>query len=767
MLKNKNKNIQLHLLVLAVGLLLGACTPYKKIPQDQYLYTGATFEIKNESKQNIGTLNEEIEEIIRPLPNTLLFGSPYKVGFYYLLGEPKSEKGLKSWFRKRFGEKPVIANEQIIERNIKNIEGLLNNKGYFGSVVTGKLKIEKKKAKAIYEITLTKQWMIEAVSFEESPNAEFQKSFLIAQNNSLLKTNNPYDFGKILEERIRIDRVLKNQGYYYFRPDFVSVEADTLKEKYKVSLKVFLNKKFGEFSQNKFRIDEVVIFPNYTITSDNSIVNPSISAGSRLTIVDSTKRYNPRILARAIGFRRNSFYNADIHDVSLQRLISLNNFKLVRNEFLKTSDTTLKAFYFLTPYKANALKLELNGVTKSNSYSGLSLDLNYTNRNLFRGAEILKIALQGGIDGQVGGRSQITNFYGVTNLKIIGGLSLPKLYLPLAQSKINNQTLPKTNIGLSYEIRKVESLYDQTSLNFTFGYSFRQKNGIEHQFNPVSINFVKAKNVSELFVEEIFKNPLLLKILENQLIIGGNYNFTYSPTQIGKSQYYFNGGIDIAGNLASAIAKKDEDGNKMLLGEYFAQYVRFDSDFRYYYDINKSMRWANRVITGFGIPYGTSLQLPYFKQFFAGGNNSIRAFRARSIGPGGYERTGSVIEQFLGNQSADVKLELNSEIRYKLSNFLNFAAFVDAGNIWMYKDEYIYGESSLFTKNFYKQLAVGGGLGLRLDFGFFLMRFDVATPFRKPWVTDNNGWVFRDISLFKRDWRKDNLLLNIAINHPF
>ena len=180
----------------------------------------------------------------------------------------------------------------------------------------------------------------------------------------------------------------------------------------------------------------------------------------------------------------------------------------------------------------------------------------------------------------------------------------------------------------------------------------------------------------------------------------------------------------------------------------------------------KSLRLANRVIFGFGYPYGNSTELPFIKQFFIGGNNSIRAFRSRSIGPGTYRDRNADSLAFFPDESADIKLELNSELRIKVNNIIEGAFFVDAGNIWLYnKDPNRPGGE--FTKDFFNQLAVGTGIGLRLNLTILLLRIDLATPLRKPWLDPGNRWVISQIDFTDKEWRRQNLVLNLAIGYPF
>ena len=232
------------------------------------------------------------------------------------------------------------------------------------------------------------------------------------------------------------------------------------------------------------------------------------------------------------------------------------------------------------------------------------------------------------------------------------------------------------------------------------------------------------------------------------------------------SGVYFNGNIDLSGNVAGLLTGADAKNNKpkTVFNAQFSQYVRFETDIRYYAKLSKTSVWANRFIAGLGLPYGNSLQLPYIKQFFVGGTNSVRAFRSRSIGPGSYVDT--TITTFFPDQSGDIKLELNTELRVKLFSIVHGAIFVDAGNIWLFNDD-PNKKGAKFSKNFLEEIAVGGGAGLRFDISFFVIRLDVAVPFRKPWLADKERWVIDQINFRSPAWRKENIVYNLGIGYPF
>jgi outer membrane protein assembly factor BamA len=205
---------------------------------------------------------------------------------------------------------------------------------------------------------------------------------------------------------------------------------------------------------------------------------------------------------------------------------------------------------------------------------------------------------------------------------------------------------------------------------------------------------------------------------------------------------------------------------KRLFGAAVSQYLKAQTDLRYYIQFTPSTRLANRLLIGFGYPYGNSQQLPYIKQYFIGGNNSIRAFRSRSVGPGTYRNPNADSLSFFPDESGDLKLEMNTELRLKINNILEGAVFLDAGNIWLYHKNPLQ-PGGEFTKDFMKQLAVGTGVGLRINLTILLLRLDLGMPLREPWLQPGQRWVINQIDFSNREWRRKNLVLNLAIGYPF
>ncbi|MES2518105.1 MAG: BamA/TamA family outer membrane protein [Bacteroidota bacterium] len=774
------KNLYLITLCFLV-FFLGGCSVTKKIPAGESLYVGSTVKVVADSaisKDEIKKVQAQLTEFVKPKPNATLFGFPYKVWFYYLLGEPKSEKGIKNFFRKRFGEPPVLASKSVTLANTKQIGYLLNNEGYFRSFATGEFSEKNRKSTAVYTTTLHQRYYLDSVTFSPQDTSVLGKIFNTSSENSLLKPGSPYRFELISGERNRIDLVLKKKGFYFFQPDFIIIKADSSIGNHKVNLSVEIKPSTSQVARKIYRIRDVHVLSDYgDIITEDSLKNKSSEVAFKgIKVNDKTDSFNPKIFSQAIGFRRGGRYSSNIQDISLSRLINLNgNFKFVKNTFelVPRSDSALlDVFYYLTPLKAKSFVAGIDGVTKSNNYTGTNLSVSWLNKNTFRGAELLTIKASTGLDFQVGGISSTLGAVNSSRFSLEGNISIPRFIIPfLKLNPARSQALPKTNIGIGYILLKRGGLYDLTSLSASMSYAWKQNKEIEHSLTPISINLVKATNISQEFTDDIFRsdNPAaILSILENKLIMSSSYTISYIPTPLpnSKHQFRFTGGVEVAGNLANLLSKiGSSDGT--LVGVAYAQYARLDADFRYTYSLTKSLQIANRLVGGYGLPYGNSYTLPSVKQYSAGGNNSIRAFAARSIGPGNYSSNGTIGNALLGSQTGDIKLEFNTELRAKFNKYINGAFFIDAGNVWMQKNADDYGEGAVFGSEFYKQIAIGTGIGLRLDFSYLVLRFDLATPVRKPYLPEGERWVLKDFNLRDSQWRSDNLVLNIAVGYPF
>lgn len=777
--------------ILCLGLFLAGCSISKHVPEGESLYVGGSVKVIPDSlaRKQVSGLESKLEDLLRPAPNSTLFGFPHKVWLYFLVGEPKREKGFKSWFRRKFGEPPVFTSQRILTVNNEVLVGNLNNEGYFRSTSTGEL-VDKKNhtAEAKYKAFVKPRYYINDVKVSIKDSLGFNRDLVDAfLDNPLLKKGDPYRLQIIQAERQRIDLYLKSKGYYYFNPDYLLIKVDSTIGEQKLNLFLEIKAGTAQTALKKYRIKDIYVYTNFQGVSPDTL--PSYGRlVNGLRIADRRRIYNPRIFDDAIGFEQGDLYSNKIHDISLSRLINLKNFKFVKNRFdlLPRSDSALlNVYYFLTPLKKKSLRAEVGGVTKSNNTAGMQVSVGWSNVNAFKGAEVLRIGASGGFDFQLGGVSSGSLGTNYIRFRPEVQLTFPRFLIPFFEYHPKDQeSLPSTILTVAYERLIQRGFYTLTSLSGQWGYSWRPNSALEHTFSPLGINLVRPTNITNAFIEKIFESDNMYdllrydQILNNRLILESQYTITYTPKPglFSKNQIFMSGGINLAGNLAGLFIKKKIDGetSKELFNIPYEQFARFDGEIRYYRDLTPSVKWASRFIGGLGIPYGNSIGMPYqIKQYFAGGSNGIRAFQARSLGPGGYHAD-STTRSIFGNASfGDIKLEFNTELRMKFTSLIHGAVFVDAGNIWNYRlnEQTGFGEEAVFKKDFYKQVAVGGGLGLRFDFTYLIFRLDLATPFRKPWYPllpePKKPWVFNEINLGSKAWRQENLVLNIAVAYPF
>jgi hypothetical protein len=316
-------------------------------------------------------------------------------------------------------------------------------------------------------------------------------------------------------------------------------------------------------------------------------------------------------------------------------------------------------------------------------------------------------------------------------------------------------------------IRRPE-LYTQRTFRTSLDYVWKTSKSVEHTFRPIRIQLIDPSNTTPAFDSILAEDISLKAAFEKQVILGSNYEFVFNNTY--KVKRTFTHAIRLhlgsSGNIFNLIArdKNDTPNAVTLFNLPVSQFLRFEAELKGFYKVNPKLVWANRLITGVSGAYGNSTHLPYAEQFFIGGSSSIRAFRIRTLGPGSFHTNDKV---FQANESGEVKLELNTELRYSLSKYFKLAAFIDAGNIWLQKDAADKPGSGISRGDLWKELAVGTGLGIRMDFSIMILRFDFAIPLRKPWYAEGERWVLDEMKIGNKDWRKENLIFNIGIGYPF
>ncbi len=754
---------------------LGACSNSKYLNSTEVLYTGADLKIDKE-KSAIGDIRSEIENVIVPEPNTAVFGFlRIKLWIYNKAGEPKKNKGIRHYFRNKIGEKPVLLRDVDANRTSALIENRLYNNGFFFPNISFELNVNEKKKKATvtYEVKLGPQYIINKVTYPDSTN-DLGLILKRAQTESLIDSGNPYNLDLLKEERTRLNELLKNDGYYYFNEDFLLWEIDsTLNEKVNVYLKVKedITSKYLQI----YRFNEIYINPQFDLSDSASYTNFDTLRVDSVYYLEKDSVFRPEIIVDVIDLEKGGRYTSELHDRTIRKFTGLGPFKFVNVKFEENEQDSLKldAYINLTPLPKKSLKLEFSLKSKSNNFAGPGFNASFRNRNLLRGAELLTVNFLAGFESQIAKNSKGLNSYE------IGGdieLELPRFIVPFNLASSNVKYPPKTLFKIDYRLLSRIQYYKMSSVGAKYGYKWREAITKSHELYPITFNYVQLLDTKSEFDSILNANPLLRKSFEQQFIFGTSYSYTFDSRLAGekKNNFYFNIGIELAGNSLRAGARlfnpvnNPKDKQYEIFGRPFSQFVRTDITAKYHFKLGEHQKIVSRITGGVGVPFGNSTTLPYIKQFYIGGSNSIRAFQARTLGPGTYniDKAQQRNTLFL-DQAGDLKMEANLEYRFDIISFLKGAFFADAGNIWLLNSDTSKPGGKFNAKDFYKEFAVGTGAGLRVDASFFVIRLDWSFPIRKPYFPDGKRWVFDEVKFGDKNWRQDNFVYSLAIGYPF
>ncbi len=743
--------------LLFLTIFLQACSNTKYLTGNQKLYVGGKVNIINKGlkKSDRKGLTDELTGLLRPKPNSTILGLRPKLYLYNITRTTK-KKGLKHYLNSK-GEAPVLVSAVDLDKNSKILVNRLQNEGYFQADVTGDTVSKNKKVTAIYTVNTGPGYTIKKVTFPTSNNS-LDTAIAGIANKSLLKIGDKYNLDVIKAERDRIDATLKERGFYYFAPEDLEAHVDSTNigdHQVTIDMQV-INTTPGK-ARDIYKINNIYVYPNYSLRDTSLMLDKAVKYDT-YNVIQKRLTIKPFVFKNTVQLKPGNVYNRTDHNKSLSKFINLGPFKYVKNRFeeVSTDSPKLDVYYFLTQYPKKSLSFDVLGRTTSANYNGAQLNLNFRNRNTFKGAELLTVTLFGSTDAQVSG--QFGGGHPLTQVGLQTTLSWPRFISPF-KFKNDNAYIPHTNLSVGYSIVNRVGLYNLNSFNGSFGYQWRENTHRSHELNFLTVTYVKPASVDTAYTNNpLYKNnPSLKHVTDPQFTFGPTYSYTYTNTteSYRTNTVYFNTKIGLSGNIIGLVSGADTLGEhvKTIFGTPYNQYIKLENEFRFFHKVNSTSQIAARLIASAGLPYGNSTILPYSQQFFIGGPNSLRGFRARSIGPG----TVNPIQYgtssgFLADQSGDIKLEGNLEYRPKLFSIVYGALFADAGNVWNAKPHQAGGT---IGTNFLSQMAADVGFGLRFDASVLVLRTDLGFPVLKPYTSINSSL------------NTNKPVFNLAIGYPF
>jgi len=671
----------------------------------------------------------------------------------------------------QWGEPVVVFDTAAMRQSQLKIETYLFNKGYFRvKVKSSYTELKKRRVAVNYEITPGDSFTFDTI-FYNIPDEKVLKIVSKNSSTSLLKKGDAYDQDNLGKERDRIDQLLKDHGFYDFSKQFIDFRADTSAKKNKIKLQMEILNPAKRGYHKQFIVDSVIFTTDAAVTGrENKHRNSSVF--HNITFSSYENLYSTKILAQRVFISKDSLYSRTNTFNTQRQLANLDNFKFVNLNY-DTSGGRFIANLFTSPSDIYSWGNEA-GVTVTQGFPGPYVSTNFKKRNIFGGMEILEINGRFGFEG-VAAVTSVGGFYKSTEATGNISISFPQFLFPFRSTTAfryarNN---PRTKIlgGYTYTDRP-EYQRSITTLSATYTWDLQRR--LQFSFSPATLNVINS-TVSTPF-------DSVLHALQG---LGNNLINAFKPSYVSSMIFSltWNNNYGVAQKNATFIRTTLESGGTLLnlyspkfirdqgLEPY--QYFRFSFDLRKNIPINPKQSLAYRFNSGVGYAYSSNKVLPYEKNFFAGGSNSVRAWRPRRLGLGSdppqvnANPASSGYFNYSFEKPGQLLLEASVEWRQKLIGFLNYAVFVDAGNVWALQTS-TNNEANFEWGRFYKEFGVGTGFGLRFDFTFLILRFDIGIKAWDPARPAGNRFVLWDAS-FKKPYSLNHepVIYNIGIGYPF
>ena len=723
---------------MATAVLSFSCSTTRVLGVGQFRLADNKVVVDNDRKFN----TKEIESYIKQKPNSyIIFGWNPFLNIYNWSGK-NADKGINKFLRK-IGTAPVVYQPSQVEASVENINRHLEYLGYYGSDVRSEVRVNGKRVTVTYSVTLGRRYRIGNVSFAV-PDGEFKEDFYADTAAVSIRPGDFLSEDALEKETERAASMFRRKGYFGFTKNYFSFEADTLARRDTADLLMTVKEYTRNQTAEYARPHRKYFFGDVSISYDNDL------------------KFNDRVLKNICTIRPGAMYDEREVNTTYSRLSALRLFSGVNVALNPRDSGIVDCDISLTKSRMQGFKVNLEGSTNSTGLIGISPQVSYYHKNIFHGGQWLNLGFLGNFQFKYDDRSVKSNEFGVS-----AGLSFPE-FLGLPNSIFHGPSVPRTEINASYNYQNRPE-YTRNMISTSYGYSGSLRNGkFFYQFYPIQAKIVRLTNLDPNFYTTLSGNPFMRDAYQNHFDVGSGLvaYYTTSTALVPKETYeYARLQLDASGNVLSLFnkaMKSDEYGSRLIWNTPYSQYIRTELTLgkTFVFGKNGGQALAIRLLGGVGYAYGNSSTIPFEKQFYSGGANSMRGWQARSLGPGNSKADTTFV---IPSQTGDVKLEANLEYRFPMFWKLCGAVFTDVGNIWTLKETD--GDDGSHThfdlKNLAASLAADWGIGLRVDLNFLILRLDMGMKVYDPSL-DTARW--RSPS----QWlKKDGYTLHFGVGYPF
>jgi len=754
--------------------LLASCSATKYVPEGAYLLEEV--KIQTDRKE---IKPSELALYLRQNPNSKWF-SLFKTQLYTYNASGRDSTRWVNRTLRRMGDAPVIYLEEEALKTQEELTKAVHNMGYMSATVDRSIRTKRKKLKLLYQVHSGEPYIVHSIRYDV-PDEKIAHYLRNDSADTRLREGMLFDVNVLDAERQRITSVLQNQGYYRFHKDYITYTADTVQNTCQVALTLHLHLYRAHATDEPREHDQYHIGKIRFITDYEAL---QVSSPQLARTYDSIrykgypiyfreKMYlRPRILTNNLMFSPGDLYseqNIQRTYSNFGRLSALKSTHMRFEERRQGDSLTLDSYILLTRNKPQSVSFEIEG-TNTSGDPGVAAAVSYQNRNLFHGSETFLLKFRGAFEAisQIGTNSTDNNY---TEFGVESSINFPNFLFPFLSSAYKRKIRATTEFGLQYNYQ-IRPEFSRTVANGSWSYRWSERQRVQHRIDMLDISFVYLPWKSDDFTNDYLNgdNPILEYNYKNRLIVRNGYTYHYHSSGTSTlnrtataNSFAIRAGIESAGNLLYAISKatnrsKNSDGEYQLLNIPYAQYLKGDLDFAQNIIIDERNSLAFHAAFGIAVPYGNANAIPFEKRYFSGGANSVRGWSVRGLGPGSFPGDGNFL-----NQSGDLKLDASAEYRTRLFWKFNGAAFIDAGNIWTLRKDEVNQPGGFFRfKEFYKQIAVAYGLGLRLDMDFLILRFDGGMKALNPVYKTGKDRYPVIHPRFSRDFT-----FHFAVGYPF